>query len=217
MAEQGNYEIELATARVEAIMAKAQAAMEILLDGPDRGNVHVAKAVKLILDDHMGPLQGRMEELEETVKRFYPNPEERDIPESQDIFGQKVEELTEQYERHMKATFPETYEQLNMTEDSVFYTLMITPVAVNRAILHLNGEIVARDPGDPVRMGYRDALLEMEMEIPEQRQVVTESQDRGAANNDRKRRFLEMAQDALTSTERTTEMYRASRDNGERN
>ena len=76
---EGTYEIEYATAHVEAIMAKAQAAIEILLDGPDGRNSHVARAVKLILDDHMRPLEHRMNRLEETVLKHHPNPGEREV------------------------------------------------------------------------------------------------------------------------------------------
>ena len=64
---EGTHEIEYATAQVEAVMAKSEAAITILLDRPDGRNRHVAKAVQLILDDNMGPLARRMMQLDEAV------------------------------------------------------------------------------------------------------------------------------------------------------
>ena len=201
---EGTYEIEYATAHVEAVMAKAQAAMEILLDGPDSRNSHVARAVQLILDDHIGPLEHRMKELEEAVLKHHQNPENRQVPESQPMFADRIQELTRRYDRHMTTRFPK---DMKHTEQSVFYTLTITPVVINRALQHLNAEIITREPGDQGRLGYISALKEVAAEIPRQKEVLALCQNRDQARNDRQRRFLKQAQAAAEDNERLTTLY----------
>ena len=66
----------------------------------------MAKAVQLILDDNMGPLAHRMMQLEEAVTKHHPNPEEREVPDSQPMFANRLVELTMRYDQHMAADFP---------------------------------------------------------------------------------------------------------------
>ena len=204
MEPEGTYQIEYATANVEAIMAISQAAMEILLDGPDGRHSHIARAVQLILDDQVDPLQLRIQQLEEQVLKHHPDPYNRQVPESQPMFVERIRALTARYEHHMKSRFPK---KLKHTEDSVFYTFTIVPIVINRALRHLNAEIITREPSDPIRLGYTSALRELAADIPQQRSVLTMCREKGEGNNDRKRRFLKQAEDALQDTDELTALY----------
>ena len=189
-------------------MAKAQAAIEILLDGPDDRNSHVARAVKLILDDHMRPLEHRINRLEETVRKHHPNPEEREVPASHAMFADRIQELTERYQQHMNRRFAKLTREFTLTPDSVFYTLTIMPVVINRALNHLNAEIITREPSDAVRMGYRSALLDVADELPDQKKALAMRRSMGDADNSRKRRFLEQAEAAAEDNERLAGTHR---------
>ena len=199
---EGTHEIEYATAQVEAVMAKAEAAITILLDSPDGRNRHVAKAVQLILDDNMGPLARRMMQLEEAVDTHHPNPEEREVPDSQPMFANQLVELTMRYDQHMSRRFPR---ELRCTAQSVFYVLTIAPVMTNQAVHRLNAEVITREPRDPVRTGYLAALLEVAEELPNPQDALERLGEE--ARNDRMRRFLRQAQDTALDTERIRAIY----------
>ena len=196
---EGAYQMELATARVEAIMAVSEAAMMILLDGPDRRNAHVAMAVKLILDDQVPALERRMEMLEAAVLEHHPTPETREVPESQPKFADRVTTLTERYERHMASHFPR---KMKNTADSVYYTLTLMPVVINRAMNHLNAEVITRDEEDPTRRGYLEAMLELSRIIPVEKQekALELSRKLGDERGDRKRRHMDQAYEAARNT-----------------
>ena len=204
MEPDGTYHIEYATANVEAILAISQAAMEILLDGPDGRHSHIARAVQLILDDQVDPLQHRIQQLEEQVLKHHPDPYNRQVPESQPMFAERICALTARYEHHMKSRFPK---KLKHTEDSVFYTLTIIPIVINRALHHLNAEIITREPSDQKRLGYISALRELAAEIPQQRSVLTMCREEREAKTDRQRRFLKQAEEAIQDTDRLTALY----------
>ena len=204
MNPEATYLIEYATAHVEAVMAKAQAAMEILLDGPDRRNSHVALAVQLILDDQMDPLENLMTKLEETVLKHHPDPYNREVPDSQPMFADKIEKMTLRYDDHMASHFPKG---MKHTAQSVFYTLTIVPVVINRALHHLNAEVITRDPSDQGRRAYISALKELAEEIPDQAKTLALCRERGEAKDDRQRRFLTQAEAAVQDTEHLVALY----------
>ena len=197
---EGTYQIQYATARVEAIMALAEAAMMVLLDGPDGRNAHVARAVKMILDDQTGPLKHRLKLLDEAVEQHDPDPDHYQVPESQPKFAERLQEITERYEQHT-GRFPRN---MKHTPDSVFYTWSILPLVINRALNHLNAEVMTRETQDPTRRGYRDAMLELAsiITVKDQRKVLDISQKRGDPNSDRKKRFMKQAWAAVQDSER---------------
>ncbi len=210
--KEGEYEIQYATARVEAIMALSEAAMMLLLDGPDGRNAHVAWAIKLILDDHAGPLERRMNLLEEAVLKHHPDPDHRETPQSQPKFADRIKSLSKRYEQHMDR-FPRN---MKPTADSVFYTVTTMPAVINRALHHLNAEVITREPGDPVRRGYIAAMLDLASMIPvhEQKKALALSRNGGDANSSRKKRFMELAEAAARDTERLMGVHEMSSEEG---
>ena len=202
------FEVQLATARVEAVMAKAASTMALFLDGPDSLNSHVAKAVKTILDDHMLPLQNRMEELSSAVEDHYPDPTTRpDPPDSHAMFADRVAGLTDRYDSHMNRHH---LDQQKYSASSVFYSMTITAVVTNAAIRALSGEVMSRDAHDPTARAYRTALLETAAEIPHRAQIIKNVSDDNEANNDRMRRHLRLAQEAEADTLRLVELHSAA-------
>ena len=148
------YEIQLANALLETVMAKAMRTMEILLDGPDGGNAHVARAVRLILDEHAGPLQHRLQQLEAVIARHNPAPMDWQTPQSQLQFAERLTQVTRRYQDHTSYHFPADLEH---TGESVQYTLLIMPMVINHAVSYLNSEIITREPDDLIRTAHIEA------------------------------------------------------------
>ena len=202
------YEIQLAAARVEAVMAKTAKAMEVLLDGPDSLNSHVAKAVKTILDDHMRPLENRLRELDDALNFHHPDPATRpEPPGSHAMFADRVSDLTSRYENHMRRHHRRMDKY---TAQGVFYTFTITAVVINAAVRTLGAEVISRDTSDPTARAYRTALLETAEEIPGRGQVISNLVRDGEAKNDRMKRHLQMAQEAEADTVRLVTLHSAA-------
>ena len=193
------YDIQLANALLEAIMAKAMRAMEILLDGPDGGNAHVARAVQLILDEHAGPLQHRLQQLEAVITRHHPATMDWQAPQSQLKFAERLTQVTRRYEHHMRSHFPKDLEH---TGESVQYTLLIVPMIVHHAVSYLNSETITREPDDLIRIVHIEAIRDLTPELRGSRQILHAIQQQADASDDRKRRFLRDAEAAVRDTER---------------
>ena len=193
------YEIQLANALLEAVMAKAMRAMEILLDGPDGGNAHVARAVQLILDEHAGPLQHRLQQLEAVIARHNPAKRDWQTPQSQLRFAERLTQVTRRYQEHMTSHFPGDLEH---TGESVQYTLMILPIVINHAVSYLNSEIITREPDDPIRTAHIEAIRQIAPELRGTGVILDVIDQQGDANDDRKRRFLRDAEAALNNAQR---------------
>ena len=129
--EDNVYEMEYATARMEAIMTRIKTAMATLLDGPDGRNSHVARAVALIVDDEVEALRNRAVERTEAIMRHEGGESDEETMVYSTEISNRVNELTERYRRHMSSRFPR---DLKDTPSSAFYILTIAPFTVNRAL-----------------------------------------------------------------------------------
>ena len=193
------YEIQLANALLETVMAKAMRAMEILLDGPDGGNAHVARAVQLILDEHAAPLQHRLQQIEATISRHNPAPMDWQTPQSQLQLAERLTQVTHRYQEHMTSHFPADLEH---TGESVQYTLMIMPMVINHAVSYLNSEIITREPDDLIRTAHIEAIRQIAPELHGTGVILNVIHQQRDTNDDRKRRFLRDAQAALNNAQR---------------
>ena len=203
------FEIQLAAARVEAVLAKTIKALELLLNGPDSLNSHFARAVKTIVVDHSLPLQNRLRELHAALRNQYPDPDTRPQPPgSHAMLAEQVAGLTARYETHLRS---HNFNLQRHSAPSVFYTITITSVITNAATRALNGEILSRDANDPTARAYRAALLQTAAEIPHRAEVVQKITDEGDATTDRMKRHLTLAQEAEADTLRLFELHSAAR------
>ena len=199
--------IEYANAHVNAVLATAETAIEILLEGPESHNPDLARAVKTVLDSQTEPLEHRMKMLEQAVIENHPSPETREAPPSHAEYAARIEELSQRYEEHMTTRFPEIYEETTHTQDSTFYTMTTIPIAHNQAVRRLAREIATRKPGDPARLGYTDALLEVAAQLPGQSEILSIHEETGDANTDWKKMFMTRAQNAARDTELLEQLH----------
>ena len=208
--EDNVYEMEYATARMEAIMARIKTAIAMLLDGPDGRNSHVARAVTLIVDDEVEALRNRAVERTEAILRHEGGEWDEETMVYSTEISSRVNEVTERYRRHMSSRFPR---DLKDTPSSAFYIMTIAPFTVNRALQQLNAETITREPDNPARRAYRDALLEVAAEVPGQKQVLEQLRERGEDNDSRKRRFMNQAWTATLDSERIAALHQQGEQN----
>lgn len=205
MTQEVHYDIELATAHHEANMAMLQFTMESFLNGPDARNRHVARAVEVIFDDMEKYLAISIEKLSAAIDRHYNDPGDREVPESNARWADTLVELTERFVNHMNAHFTKGQP---LTEQSVFYTLTLSPCAANHAVRTLQGEILARGPDDVRGQAYRQAMLETAEFPPKAEEVVQRMEREGDAKDDRMRRHLQSAINATRDTARIVTAHR---------
>ena len=193
------YEIELATAQLESTMATSKAAMLLLLDHPDTGNTHLAKAIKTILDDNVPIMARQMEQMEHTVRQEYQNPADRPVSEAN---AERVEELialTHRYEQHMNALVNPLQQ---FSETSIQFTMLAYPITKARAIEFLNGEALTRDDADEAGQAYRQAMREAASENKMHRDVIEKLQQSNEIQHEPARAMLQQTLDALDTIDR---------------
>ena len=206
----GLREITYASAYVNATLAISEAAIEVLLEGPDSHDPDVARAAKQVLDAQTKPLERWMEKLGDMVLRHHPNPENMETPPSHASYAMRIKEATENYENHMETRFPEILSENKPphTTDSAFYTFAIAMIATNRAVRRLAWEIASREKGSPGRLAYTEALMEIGTKADmKQSPWQDEALSSLTSMNDRKKRFLERAIAATEDTQTIMEMY----------
>ena len=211
LTQQGAHAIAYASAHVNATLAIAEAAIEVLFEGQEAENEDLAQAVKLILDDQAGPLDHWMERLEQAVAEHHPDPGRIEQPRTHASYAARAEEATEKYDRHMEEKFPAVYQgDQEITQEAVFHTLVTTPVAINRAIRRLAAETASRQPGSPDRTAYIKALLEVAAKVPRQTETLTKRREMDPPDSDRKRHLMNRAQAAALDTETIEAIHRAN-------
>ena len=211
----GLREIEYAAAHVNAALAIGEAAIEMLLEGPDSHDPDVARAAKLVLNTQGKLLQHWMQTLKATLLRHHQNHENMELPPSHLSYAFRADEATKDYENHMTTMFPEICDERQPhTTDSAFYTFTIAMIATNRAVRRLAGEIASQEKGSPERLAYTEALLEIGTKAdvkhpPAQNDALYNLAQMGDCDmdNERKKRFLKRAQDAADDTETLREMH----------
>ena len=213
MPQEAHHDIELATALHEANMARLQHTMQTFLDGPDASNRHVARAVETIFDDLELMLGQSLNRLIEAVDAVYDDPADREVPEANGRWADQISQLTERFVNHMNAHFTRGKPY---TAQSVFYAMTLTMQATNHALQTLHGEIIARSRGDTVAEAYRQALLEAAEFPPHAAEVIEKMHQDDEATDDRMRRHLQSAREAVRDSERIVEYHRRIVSEGEK-
>ena len=193
------YEIELATAQLESTMATSKAAMLLLLDHPDTGNRHLAKAIKTILDDNVPIMERQMEQLEHTVRQEYQNPADRPVSEANAARVDELVALTHRYERHMNALVNPLQQ---FSETSIQFAMLAYPITKARAIEFLNGEALTRDDADEARQAYRQAMRETAAENNMHRDAIEKLQQSNDIQLEPARVMLQQSLHALDTIDR---------------
>lgn len=191
-------EVELHTARAEAVMAQATAAMNLLLDGPNSRNRHFAIAVRTTLNDLLPKLAQHMQNLTEAALDTGTMSQGAEDGTNAER-AQALEDLTDRYDKHMNAHFRNDEE---FTAQSVSFILAIHPITVNAAVRNLHSETIAREPQDPIRLAYEQAIRETAEEIPDQRIALEKLGNDPHAQNPRAKAARDEALRALDDNER---------------
>lgn len=192
------FDIELATARAEAVMARASAVMRMLLDGPNSRNSHFAQAVQTILDGEVPKLRASMDELADAVLNHYPDPSQRPVSEANQRRTAELEQLTARYEVHM-TTHVSAKE--SFTTQSVVFTMLAYAIGTAQAIQELHAETLGREPDDVTSQAYRQAIIEIHQEIPGRREAVAKLVDDECYRNSRIRAMHQQATRAIERSE----------------
>ena len=197
--------IEYANAHVSAILATAESAIEMLIEGPESDNPDLARAVKAVLDSQTEILEYRLKMLEKAVIQNHPNPEDRVAPASNTEYTVRINGLTQKYQEHITTRLPEILEDTTPTEESTFYTMMAIAIAHNQAARRLAREIATMKPGDPERLGYTDALLEVTTQLSGQSESL--QKDIWEPDTYRKERLVRQAREAARDTKLLEELH----------
>ena len=199
------YDIEYATALHEANMARLYHSTTTFMDGPDARNRHVARAAEVLYDDTEIQLQNSLDELIAAVAKHYDDPAMRPVSEANDRKAQELVGIVERFANHMNAHFERG---TPFTAQSVFYAMTMTACATNHAVRQLQGESISRADDDVTARAYRDAMITTAEYPPNARAVIEGLRDEGGAQDDRMRRHLNLALEAVNDTDRIVAAHR---------
>ena len=195
------YDIELATARVDAAITYARFLILNLLDGDTPNSRALAVATQTILDDHLATLESRMDQLEHTVRRHHQDPSHHQPSEANLRRAQELSALTERCDRHMTRTLQGNTEQ---TAESTWLAMTVIPQAQAAAVQGLLAETLARDPQDETALAYRQAAREAARDNVLHRTAITrsESHQENEPHTPLSRSMLQRATQAMDTIDR---------------
>ena len=167
------YAVEHATACHEAVMARIKAIIPILINTSEPGNVHLAKAVKTIIEEDFHRLEQTIQALEDSSASYYAALGPREVSQANKQRADELAEMTERYFEHMETRFPSN---TNFSARSVRLTMFLFPVVNRAAVQQLAAELFGREPQDPTYRAYRDAMLEATDLIPHTKRGIQMAQ-----------------------------------------
>ena len=191
------YDIELASARQEAVMARINSIMSMLLDGNDSQNRHTASAADIMLDENFNQLGKCRNLLVQEAETYYDSINSHPIRDSTVRLTNELNEISSRYLDHMTRTFSQ---EVAPTQESCTLILTMTPMANLAACQHLHSEMMLLEPGEVARQAYRDALKETACYIPSI--GVIRRKTRKLFRTDHHRRLQKQAVQALDEIER---------------
>ena len=195
------YDIELATARVDAAITYARTIILTLLDSDTPRSQPLAIATKTILDDHMPTLQTRMDQLEHTVRRHHHDPSDHQPSQANSRRSQELITLANRYEHHIRYAI---HGDLQHTAESARLILLAVPPAQADAVQDLLAETTGRDPQDETARAYHQAAREAARDNALHRDAVANLASDPEAQPDTtlSRSMLQRALDAIDTIDR---------------
>ena len=163
------YDLEHATAHHDAILARCNAAVSALLDSATPRNAHLAVAVRMMMDDDALRMTRAIQAVERTALAHYGDLEAVPFSEANKRRADETAASWERYEHHMKANF--TGDE-PATDRSVMLVLLLFPAVNLAAVQSLHAEVMLRPDDDDAHAAYRDVMIEVADQIPNQREAL---------------------------------------------